>query len=255
VLVNGSFQGAGTVCGNCAAPYAEVNDAGELPATAAIPSGSGALNFITGSIITNGTTGDADMYQIQICDRTKFNAALLNTVTNPLDTQLFLFDSTGRALVMCDDSPAGIGRGGVIGPEYVPANGTYYIAISAYNKDPVDGSSALMWANTNPTTATYYPEWTPFSNNLHIGGWAATTTATGNYTLALSGVCYPGAACYANCDQSTNPPILNANDFQCFLNKYAANDPYANCDNSTNPPILNANDFQCFLNAYAAGCS
>ena len=62
-------------------------------------------------------------------------------------------------------------------------------------------------------------------------------------------------ACYANCDNSTAPPILNANDFQCYLNKYAANDSYANCDESTAPPVLNANDFQCFLNKYAAGCS
>ena len=31
-----------------------------------------------------------------------------------------------------------------------------------------------------------------------------------------------GAPCYANCDNSSAPPILNANDFQCFLNKYAA---------------------------------
>ena len=28
--------------------------------------------------------------------------------------------------------------------------------------------------------------------------------------------------CYANCDQSTIAPILNINDFQCFLNKFAA---------------------------------
>ena len=63
-----------------------------------------------------------------------------------------------------------------------------------------------------------------------------------------------GAACYANCDGSTTPPILTANDFNCFLNKYAAGDPYANCDGSTTPPILNANDFSCFLNAFAAGC-
>jgi hypothetical protein len=62
-------------------------------------------------------------------------------------------------------------------------------------------------------------------------------------------------ACAANCDGSTQPPILNANDFQCFLNKFAAGDPGANCDGSTQPPILNANDFQCFLNLYAAGCS
>jgi glucose/arabinose dehydrogenase len=61
--------------------------------------------------------------------------------------------------------------------------------------------------------------------------------------------------CKANCDGSTTAPILNANDFQCFLNEYASGDCYANCDGSTTNPILNANDFQCFLNEYAAGCS
>ena len=30
---------------------------------------------------------------------------------------------------------------------------------------------------------------------------------------------------------------------------------YANCDGSTSSPRLTANDFQCFLNAYAAGCT
>lgn len=60
--------------------------------------------------------------------------------------------------------------------------------------------------------------------------------------------------CYANCDNSTFPPVLNANDFNCFLNKFAAADSYANCDQSTFPPTLNANDFLCFLNMYAAGC-
>jgi hypothetical protein len=61
--------------------------------------------------------------------------------------------------------------------------------------------------------------------------------------------------CYANCDLSTSPPILNANDFQCFLNRFATGDQTANCDGSTVPPILNVNDFQCFINLYAAGCS
>jgi len=61
--------------------------------------------------------------------------------------------------------------------------------------------------------------------------------------------------CYANCDGSTTPPILNVNDFICFLNAYSAADPYANCDGSTASPILNVNDFTCFLNQYAAGCS
>ena len=60
--------------------------------------------------------------------------------------------------------------------------------------------------------------------------------------------------CYLNCDHSTAPPILNAIDFQCFINKFAAGDSYANCDSSTTPPILNANDFSCYINQYAAGC-
>ena len=60
--------------------------------------------------------------------------------------------------------------------------------------------------------------------------------------------------CYANCDNSTVAPILNVNDFSCFLNKFAAGDSYANCDGSTAPPILTVNDFVCFIARFAAGC-
>ncbi|MBL9031130.1 MAG: hypothetical protein JNM80_05425 [Phycisphaerae bacterium] len=66
---------------------------------------------------------------------------------------------------------------------------------------------------------------------------------------------FVAVSCYANCDQSTIAPVLNVNDFTCFLNRFAANDPYANCDGSTTPPILNVNDFTCFLNKFAAGCT
>jgi hypothetical protein len=60
--------------------------------------------------------------------------------------------------------------------------------------------------------------------------------------------------CYANCDASSIAPILNVNDFTCFLNHFAANNSSANCDSSTTTPVLNVNDFTCFLNRYAAGC-
>jgi hypothetical protein len=62
-------------------------------------------------------------------------------------------------------------------------------------------------------------------------------------------------SCYANCDASTVPPVLNVADFGCFLNRFAAGDSDANCDSSTAPPVLNVNDFACFLNRFAAGCS
>ncbi len=61
--------------------------------------------------------------------------------------------------------------------------------------------------------------------------------------------------CYANCDSSTTPPLLNILDFSCFLNRFAAGDPYANCDGSTTQPILNVLDFTCFLNRFAVGCT
>jgi hypothetical protein len=77
--------------------------------------------------------------------------------------------------------------------------------------------------------------------------WAGAFTTCGGNTCTQP--------CYANCDQSTAPPVLNANDFQCFLNKFAGADSYANCDQSTVAPVLNANDFQCYLNKYAAGCT
>ncbi len=61
-------------------------------------------------------------------------------------------------------------------------------------------------------------------------------------------------ACYANCDGSVFAPLLTANDFQCFMNRFAAGDAYANCDSSTGTPLLTANDFQCFMNRFATGC-
>jgi YVTN family beta-propeller protein len=69
--------------------------------------------------------------------------------------------------------------------------------------------------------------------------------------------------CYANCDGSTIPPILNVEDFTCFINRFAEGTllphqqqltHYANCDQSTTPPVLNVEDFTCFINRFAQGC-
>jgi uncharacterized membrane protein len=71
------------------------------------------------------------------------------------------------------------------------------------------------------------------------------------------------ASCYANCDNSTQPPILNVEDFTCFINAFAMGQSlppaqqvghYSNCDGSTISPVLNVEDFTCFINAFATGC-
>ncbi len=75
-----------------------------------------------------------------------------------------------------------------------------------------------------------------------------------NLDLAAAGQ-FVGLSCYANCDGSTSPPVLNVLDFNCFLNRFASGDPGANCDRSTVAPTLNVLDFVCFLNSFAAGCT
>jgi hypothetical protein len=118
-----------------------------------------------------------------------------------------------------------------------------------------DGKTLVAVSNTRPNRVDLgmYPP----STTANSTGWVPTTDGA---RLMANALLYAGGnltppGCYANCDGSTGSPLLTANDFQCFLNKFAANDTYANCDGSTGTPLLTANDFQCFLNKFAAGCT
>jgi hypothetical protein len=94
-----------------------------------------------------------------------------------------------------------------------------------------------------------------------------TPTAEENYAAFLvlvNSFAPAGAPCYANCDASTQAPVVNTADFTCFLQQYSAGvtlatgqqqGHYANCDASTVFPQVNTADFTCFLQKYAAGCS
>jgi hypothetical protein len=115
-----------------------------------------------------------------------------------------------------------------------------------------DGSAVVYASNVNGVVR--FVDSAPLSSTL--SGTASTYLITAPSGFTFGGMEFaPGTSCYANCDGSSANPVLNANDFQCFLNKFAQQDAYANCDGSSVAPILNANDFQCFLNKFAAGCS
>jgi probable HAF family extracellular repeat protein len=110
------------------------------------------------------------------------------------------------------------------------------------------------------------------SHDIFIGGWTELEIrgiAADGRTIAGTGANPPifteegepegwivtlPVGCYANCDGNATPPMLNVNDFVCFMQKFAAGDPYANCDESVAPPMLSVNDFICFLGKFAAGC-
>jgi hypothetical protein len=74
-------------------------DAGDLPATAQVVSGSGPLTAITGNL----GASDVDMYQIIICDPLIFEATTVGGAT--FDTQLWLFDLNGNGVLHNDDDP------------------------------------------------------------------------------------------------------------------------------------------------------
>jgi hypothetical protein len=104
----------------------------------------------------------------------------------------------------------------------------------------------------------------PHDSQLYIGGrfdHVGGNTSNTAQSIAIYGC--PPLTCYANCDGSTTPPILNVEDFTCFINEFAAATAlpheqqlthYANCDSSTTPPVLNVEDFTCFINRFAQGC-
>jgi hypothetical protein len=118
----------------------------------------------------------------------------------------------------------------------------YWLSVTS-----VTGEDAWLAWNYNTTEDRGERAW-----RENGGAWNVFTGADPRGTFRIIGT--PSGSCYPNCDQSTTLPILNVQDFTCFLQRYAAADPYANCDNSTQPPVLNVQDFTCFLQQYATGC-
>jgi hypothetical protein len=140
------------------------------------------------------------------------------------------------------------------------------VAISA-------GASASFTVGVSghaPISYQWRKDGVPLSDDAHLAGshnaqlfiTPAGASDAGVYDVLATDYCGTvttvgvqlSVGCYANCDDSTVPPILNGNDFQCFLNRFGAGVAYANCDGSTVNPVLNANDFLCFLTHFALGC-
>jgi hypothetical protein len=143
------------------------------------------------------------------------------------------------------------------------AAGTYYLAIAQFNiannkgspcDDNVRTGAMLDFGDALVASVAGSAINVSFAITDGAGTTPVAATRPGGAFEVMWYKFSVGSPCYANCDGSTQAPILNVADFTCFLQKYAAGDPYANCDSSTQPPVLNVADFTCFLQKYAAGC-
>ncbi len=97
-----------------------------------------------------------------------------------VDSQVFLFDSTGKGLVFNDDTD---GINALSSLTYTPTvTGTYYLGISAYDIDPKNASGEYIFPDS-PFTGTVAA-----TSTSPLTSWdTAGTTDYGSYTISLTG--------------------------------------------------------------------
>lgn len=180
-----------------AAPYTETGDAGDLPATAQIVTGTGGttLNSISGALtLTNGIS-DGDMFEIYISSPSTFSANTTAFVpgSNNFDTQLFLFSAAGLGLAANDDSPSGGQQSSIPAANFTGPAGLYYILVDGSGRYPVS-SLGLIFPNQNDgtngglgsdSTVVYGPTG-PGGGNA-ITGYTGNSNEAGNYRITLTG--------------------------------------------------------------------
>jgi hypothetical protein len=160
--------------------WQEDHDAGQTPPHAQAAVGTGALNSIRGSLASGN---DVDMFKI--CAGPDFSATTVGGAT--FDTQLFLFDWRGVGLYANDDD-----HGGNSLQSTLPAhhrNGPnirseYFLAISEYDRDPVDatlGRASKLIFPTSPFTRVLGR----FTDTGPITGWQGSGDEGGHYTISL----------------------------------------------------------------------
>jgi hypothetical protein len=152
--------------------------------------------------------------------------------------------SSGAGVVVSRElnNPIEIGAGQTVGLYLVARQGGIRNELSPPN----------TFANANLSLFSALERTAPWGGNTNVRVFGGRIY----YNLGTTG-------CYANCDGSTTAPVLNVDDFTCFVNEFASAQSlpvaqqvvsYANCDNSTVTPVLNVDDFTCFINQFAQGC-
>lgn len=160
----------------------ETGDAGDLPETAQ-NTGTAACALPLAQINGSLSLNDVDMYAICISDPVLFRATTFGGAN--FDTQLWLFDSNGNGITHNDDAPPG-GQGvhSTLTGQFVPSPGTYYLAISRYNRDAYNCDDLLIWRNS-PSSQERAPDGPGASGR--VAAWMGTTTGGVTYSITLEG--------------------------------------------------------------------
>lgn len=184
--------------------FNEAGDAGQTIGTAQAtglsqPLGPGPVATINGTL---ASPTDIDIFQFNVINPFNLEISTVNPITGSavaphgpggLDTQLFLFDSAGRAVVMNDDAP-----GLNVLQSLIPghnaftaalAAGVYYIAIALAGVDPANINNQLLFAmNGGNTQAVRGPAAGTSPNTLDHWTGAAFSPEFGAYQINITNV-------------------------------------------------------------------
>jgi hypothetical protein len=158
----------------------ESGDAGSLPASA--QTSTGVPTLITGAL---QSPGDEDVYRICLSGGGSFSASTVGSAL--FDPQLFLFDASGRGVYANDDF-VGLQSTLPAGHPLTPtAAGTYYLAITSFNNDPLSSGGPIFGFDF-PIQAPDGP-----GGGSPVSGWTDQGFDTGAYRITLTGTqaCLP----------------------------------------------------------------
>lgn len=157
--------------------------------------GGGPLVSIVGMLGNAAGADYEDAFRIRITNPAAFRASTVGGAS--FDTQLFLFDSSGRGVTFNDDST---GLQSTITGMFVPGPGVYTLAISAYDNDPRDVFNNQIWQDS-PFGVERAPDGPGAMNVLAAWDHSSGSNA-GAYRIDLQGAeCFivptPGAVALA----------------------------------------------------------
>jgi hypothetical protein len=129
----------------------------------------------------------------------------------------------------------------------VPSNGTYYLAISRYNTDPIDGAGALIWANT-PFNVERAPDG-PGAGNPWVN-YNTGASGTGSYRITLTGACPVSGACPADLD---GDGFVDLGDLTILLSNFGGPGTASEGD-LDGDGVVALSDLTLLLSAYGSTC-
>jgi hypothetical protein len=165
----------------------EQGDAGDVPATAQDLTRA-SVGGISGTIATGN---DADLYRVCLTGGGTFSATTVGLTG--VDTQLFMFDSTGLGVYSHDDGTtkqSTLPAGHQLTPS---ASGEYILGISPYDRDPQSAGGPIFSNVAFVSAANGRGAGSP------VEGWAGLPRDSGGYTIALTGT--------RSCDET--PPVID----------------------------------------------